>query len=184
MRRPRLSRPRRQPALIARALVLLALLATAPGFAFAQSTSVLAPENSHAKSYGSGWQCDQGYRESDGACAAIKVPVNAYLTNVSYGRGWECDYGHLLVIGACEPVKVPSNAFLNPSGKRWECNRGYRTVDEACVAIKVPANGYLAGSLHGSGWACDRGYRAVGEACIAIKVWLGVRKSIAIFQSG
>jgi hypothetical protein len=48
------------------------------------------PNNSTSKNYGRGWDCDIGYRESDGSCNAVDVPDNAYATGKSYGSGWEC----------------------------------------------------------------------------------------------
>jgi hypothetical protein len=116
-------RMRRHRSLLIHPLILLAFLATRPGVAFTQDGAAEIPENAHAKSYGSGWECDQGYRDFNGACEAVQVPANAYSTSLSasYGRGWECDHG-------------------------------YRAADEACVAVKVPENGYLAASAYGPGW--------------------------------
>jgi hypothetical protein len=163
-------------------LILLALLATAPGVVFAQVASIGMPENSHARSYGGGWECDRGYQAVDEACVAVKVPANAYPTNMSYGRGWECDHGFREVSGICTAVEVPSNAYLDPSGDRWQCDRGYRETDEACVGINVPANGYLVNSTYGRGWNCDRGCRrgVRGRECAGewlfcgLFVWIGV----------
>jgi len=47
-----------------------------PGLVLAQSQKVAAavPANAHAKSFGSGWECKQGFRESDGACNAVLCP--------------------------------------------------------------------------------------------------------------
>jgi hypothetical protein len=137
-----MKRIRRHRTIFIRPLVLLALLVTTSGVALAQDGTVEIPENAHAKSYGSGWECDQGYRDFNDACKAVQVPASAYSSSASssYGRGWECDHG-------------------------------YRAVDEACVAVKVPANGYLtADSAFGPGWQCDRAYRAVDKACVAVKV--------------
>ena len=65
-----MSRMRRPCAISIHALFLLALLAAAPGVVFAQGGSVGMPDNAHAKSYGSGWECDQGYREVKGTQSA------------------------------------------------------------------------------------------------------------------
>jgi len=151
-------------------LLIFALLAAAPGLALAQSGATEMPQNARAISYGSGWECDPGFRELDGACAAVKAPANAYPTDTSYGRGWECDHGYREGDETCIAVAVPANAYLDPSGEGWECDRGYRKLDAACVAIKVPAHGYLADSTYGSGWQCDRGYRALGDDCLAVEV--------------
>jgi hypothetical protein len=147
-----------------------ALLTIIPSLAFAQGTPGEMPKNAHANSYGSGWECDRGYREISGACTAVKVPANAYATNRSYGRGWECDHGYREVNERCVAVKVPQNGYLDASGDRWKCNRGYREVDETCVAVKVPTNGYLTDSLYGAGWKCERGYEVINDACVAVKV--------------
>jgi hypothetical protein len=151
-------------------LILSALLVAVPGVVFAQSVSGVMPANAHARSYGGGWDCDRGYREVEGTCAAVMVPANAYPTNMTYGRGWECVHGYRDVRGVCTAVDLPPNAYLDPSGERWKCDRGYRDVDGTCVAIKVPENGYLVDSAYGIGWECERGYRAVDDECMAIKV--------------
>lgn len=55
-------------------LVLLILLTPVHGIVFALDDSSKLPENARAKSFGSGWECEHGYREANGTCAAIKVP--------------------------------------------------------------------------------------------------------------
>jgi hypothetical protein len=149
----------------------LALVGAAPDLLFAKDAlSAEVPANAHGQRYGSGWECDPGYRKAKQACAAVRVPANAYPTDTSYGTGWECSRGYQEVDKACVFIKVPPNAYLGASGDRWKCDRGYRLTDKACVAISVPANGYLTESSYGSDWQCDRGHRAVGEACVAITV--------------
>jgi len=165
MRRPRATFTR---SLVS--LILLAVLAAAPGVVLAQGGSGAIPANARAKSYGSGWECKRGYREVDGACAAVKVPANAYPTNKSYGRGWTCERGYREVDGACTAIKVPSHAYLDSFGDRWNCERGYRKVDEACLAVKVPAHAYYVESSYGLGWKCDRGYHVVDDACAVVAV--------------
>ena len=152
------------------ALIFLPLLAAAPGLIYAKGGSIEVPENSTAKSYGGGWNCDKGYRESSGACVAVKVPANAYPTNKSFGRGWECNRGYQQINESCGPIKVLVNGYLDYSGDKWKCNRGFLMVDKTCVAIKVPANGYLNESSSRPGWKCERGYRADKEACVALKI--------------
>jgi hypothetical protein len=139
----------------------LSISLTAPEIMLAQTTAISLPENAHVKSYGTGWECDIGYREADGRCAAIVAPANSHLTTRSYGPGWECERGYQKIGETCRTVAVPRNAYLNHYGDRWECDHGYRKVDEDCVEIKVPANGYLSHSSYGSGWECDRGYQEV-----------------------
>lgn len=71
-----MSRMRRPRAISIYSLILWALLAAAPGVVFAQVASIGIPENAHVKSYGSGWECDRGYRAVDEACMSVKVPAN------------------------------------------------------------------------------------------------------------
>jgi H+/Cl- antiporter ClcA len=62
------------------ALSALVLITSGALSAAAQSTVALLPENAHTRSYGGGWQCDQGFRPADGACVEAVVPENAYAT--------------------------------------------------------------------------------------------------------
>jgi len=96
-----MSRIRRAPAISTHSLVLLAFLAAVHGLVCAQAGSVELPDNARAKGYGSGWECERGYREDNGSCAAIGVPANAYLTNTSYGGGWECNRPYRKKQGKC-----------------------------------------------------------------------------------
>ncbi|MEL6757985.1 MAG: hypothetical protein AAFP81_16260, partial [Pseudomonadota bacterium] len=58
--------------------------------ASAQVTSDAAiPENASPQSYGKGWTCNPGFRESDQVCDEIVAPANAFLNDRSYGPGWE-----------------------------------------------------------------------------------------------
>ena len=91
-------------------LILLAALAAIPGVEFVQGASAGMPENARAKSYGSGWECNRGYRRADRACAAIIVPSNAYLG--PSGDRWECDRGYSKIDEACVAVKVPPHGYL------------------------------------------------------------------------
>ena len=123
-------------------LILLPIFIWLPSHALAQAPSGEVPENAQAKSYGTGWSCNPGYRESDGACAAIDIPEFAYATNRSYGSGWKCSHGFEEVDGSCAPIRVPANAYLDAvAGGGWKCSRGFRAADNACVAIDVPENG-------------------------------------------
>ena len=92
-------------------LILLLTVALWPGIAAAQGDAAAAPLNAHMKRYGSGWECDRGYREVNAACAAVEVPENAYLADSSYGLGWECDRGYRQANEACTLIDVPPNAF-------------------------------------------------------------------------
>ena len=102
-----MSRMRRPCAVSIHSLILLTLLAVVPGVVFAQGGSVGMPQNAGAKSYGGGWECDQSYREVDGACTAVMVPLNAYLSATSYGTGWECGRGYREHDEACIAIDVP-----------------------------------------------------------------------------
>ena len=108
----------------------------------AQGASQVIPQNAHAKSYGSGWECDHGYRQREQKCAEVVVPANAYLTNSTFGRGWECNYGYREYLDNCSAVDVPDNGYINDSGTGWKCDRGFLRQDEGCTRIEVPTNGY------------------------------------------
>jgi hypothetical protein len=160
------SRMRRHRTLLIHPLILLALQSTASGVALAQGDSAEIPENAHANSFGSGWQCDYGYRAVDQACVAVKVPENGYLAaDSAFGPGWQCDRGYRAVDEACVAVKVPENGYLAnfALGPGWQCDRGYRAVDEACVAVKVPENAHI--DLFGNGWECNAPYRKQQDGC-------------------
>lgn len=163
-----MSRMRRPRAISIHSLILLAALAAAHDVVFAQRDSVGMPENARAKSDGSGWECDRGYRELNGACAAVKAPANAYPTDTSYGRGWECDRGYREVDETCVAVKVPPNGYLADSsyGLGWKCDRGYRAVDEACIALKLPDNAHI--DYSGNDWDCNRLYWKQQDSCIPL----------------
>lgn len=45
--------------------------------AAAQTDSSEPPENAQLRRFGGGWECDPGYREREGACAAVAIPENA-----------------------------------------------------------------------------------------------------------
>ena len=151
-------------------LIFLSLWVTASNLAFAKDVSNEVPENATAKTYGDGWNCNQGYRVRKGACIAVTLPANAYLTNKTYRQGWECQRSFLRINNTCVPIKVPINGYLDYSGIKVKCERGYLLVNKTCEAIKVPANGYLKESSFGPGWTCERGYRASKGNCIALKI--------------
>ena len=150
-------------------LIVAVLLLALP--AFAQTASLPIPENASAKSYGSGWECNIGFRQDENTCVAVIVPQNAYNTNRTYGSGWECLHGFRITEeAACVAVEVPAGGFLDPSGERWRCLRGYTKVDDACREIVLPANAYLSDATYGSLWTCERGFEAIGDQCTAIAV--------------
>ena len=47
------------------------------------------PENATAREHSSGWDCNRGYRLSEGICTLVERPGNAHLTGDRYGRGWQ-----------------------------------------------------------------------------------------------
>jgi hypothetical protein len=67
---------------------LLTTLLALSGGAVAQDSSKVVPANEQAKPYGSGWECKPGFRRDGAACAAIKLPANAYFSDDTYGPGW------------------------------------------------------------------------------------------------
>ena len=141
---------RRHRTLVIHPLTVLAFLATpASGVALAQGGSAEIPENAHANSYGSGWQCDYGYRAVDEACVAVQVPENGYSADFAYGPGWQCDRGYRAVDGACVAVQVPENAHIDLFGDGWECNPPYRKHQDRCTP---PIGGNPWSPLQGVLW--------------------------------
>ncbi|MBW9271924.1 MAG: hypothetical protein K1566_19970, partial [Candidatus Thiodiazotropha sp. (ex. Lucinisca nassula)] len=122
-------------------LMVILFVALVPYRALAFESSLELPANASALKYGNGWKCDQGYREVNKRCIAIKTPANAYLTHKSYGQGWECKWGYRELDKSCVAINVPQHGYLtdSSSGPSWKCERGYRAVGKECVAIKVPA---------------------------------------------
>ncbi len=64
-------------------MVLLTLLQAVTGLAFAQTGAAKMLQNAYKNTYANSWECDRGYCEADGACAAIYMPANAYATDSS-----------------------------------------------------------------------------------------------------
>jgi hypothetical protein len=91
------------------------------------------PANAYLDSSGDKWECERGYRDAGGACAAIEVPANGYLADSSYGSSWKCDRGYRAVDGACMAVEMPANAHLDYSGSGWDCNRPFRKQQDTCI---------------------------------------------------
>ena len=100
---------------------LLAFAAlSAAGASWAQGKAGV-PANAHPKSYGKGWECNQGYRETREGCTAVDVPANAFPTLAAYGKGWECKYGFRALEEGCVRIEIPANAYLDGRGDRWRC---------------------------------------------------------------
>ena len=152
-------------------VLMFASASTLSAASFAQTAPTSIPENSHSKSYGSGWECNLGFRAKDETCFPVIVPDNAHPTNQPWGRGWECLYGFKEVEGlSCIEVVVPKNAFMDADGDRWRCLRQYRAVNEGCQKIALPLHAYLTNENYGSGWLCERGYTDESGKCTAIVV--------------
>ena len=98
---------------IAYALITLMVFAGAAGLARAEDVASTVPDNASASTYRTGWQCDRGFRKADGACDAVTVPPNAFLTDWSYGSGWKCEHGYRQNGDACDPVALPANAYIS-----------------------------------------------------------------------
>lgn len=124
------------------------------------------PANSHLDVYGTGWDCNRGFRKAGNECVEVKMPPNSHID--VYGSGWDCDRGYRKVGNGCVKVNVPLNAHIDVYGSGWDCDRGFRKVGNECVQVKVPANAHI--DVYGSGWDCDRGFRKVGNGCEKVDV--------------
>ena len=112
-------------------LTLIALLVGGVGAAFAEES---VPVNATEKRYASGWTCDPGYQENEGACEVVQIPAKAYDSTTSLGPGWECSRGYRRSEGVCAVVTIPDNAYLDSKrGDSWSCHRGFRESDDLCV---------------------------------------------------
>lgn len=157
------------PAIIAMIGILIALVVD--GTVIAQQQTNPIPANARENVYTGGWECNPGFRETNGECLEIVIPENAYSTNRAFGKAWECRRGYRQVDGAsCVRIEIPSNAFLSFTGNGWECDRGFRRVGKKCVETLVPENGHLTTGSWGTGWKCNRGFRASGAACLPIAI--------------
>ncbi len=155
-----------------RLLLILSALFAMPGIAATQVGPLVVPDNGYASgaSYGKGWHCEFGYRDTREACVETIVPANGYLN--SRGNGWKCDRGFRVENEQCARIIVPENGYLakSSSGAGWTCDRGFKASGDSCQRIKVPANGFLTNSSFGSGWECERGYSVSGTACVAVQL--------------
>ncbi|EHE7897586.1 hypothetical protein J0V14_004404 [Vibrio parahaemolyticus] len=124
------------------------------------------PENAHVDIYGTGWDCDRGYRKSGSQCLKVNVPANAHID--VYGSGWDCDRGYRKSGSQCLKVNIPANAHIDVYGSGWDCDRGYRKSGSQCLKVNIPANAHI--DVYGSGWDCDRGYRKSGSQCLKVNV--------------
>ncbi|OQK18199.1 hypothetical protein AU255_10285 [Methyloprofundus sedimenti] len=151
-------------------LILLMLTTSIPSLVFAKVNNEVMPENAHAQTYGSGWECKSGYQQNGNICDAIKVPDNAYLTNSPFGDGWKCNRGYRKDDKICVVIMIPAHAYLNSNGYDWQCDRGFKSQNKTCVAVKIPEHGYFVHSIYGDGWECERGYLARKDMCVPLIV--------------
>ena len=155
-----------------RLLLILFTLFSMPGIAANRVGPVVVPDNGYANgaSYGKGWDCDFGYRDTRETCVKTLVPANGYLN--SRGNGWRCDRGFRPENGQCAQIIVPENGYLtkSTSGSGWTCGRGFQISGDTCKRIEVPANGFLTSSSLGTGWECERGYSVSGDTCVAVSL--------------
>ena len=150
--------------------ILLIFTSSVADTVFAEVNKEVMPKNAHSKSYGSGWECNSGYKKYGKICDAIKVPENAYLTNSSYGNGWKCNWGFDKSDDSCVAIVVPDNAYLDSYGNNWQCDRGFKAHNKTCVLVKIPENGYFIHSTYGKGWECERGFVEKNNTCVALNV--------------
>src|SRR5688572_18900159 len=69
------------------------------------------PEHARVSRYGSGWDCNTGFRRVGDTCVQVVVPAHAYLD--AAGSGWRCNRGYRNVNERCVVIQVPQNAYLD-----------------------------------------------------------------------
>lgn len=150
------------------------------------SVDVDIPENASLDYWGTGWDCNRGYKENytKGTCEKVVVPQNASLDY--FGSGWDCNRGYKenYTKGTCEKVEIPANASLDYFGSGWDCNRGYKENYSrgTCEKVVVPQNASL--DYFGSGWDCNRGYKENYSTNQCEKVVVPQNASLDYFGSG
>jgi hypothetical protein len=98
-------------------ILIVAIICSQPDLLFAQNASSQEmPANSHAASYGTGWECDYGYRTSGSGCSKMTKPANAHFNSYYSGSGWQCDRGFRRSESICIAITIPEHAYLNASG--------------------------------------------------------------------
>lgn len=85
-----------------------------PRFAVVLSVPVGAsaqaiPENAHRVSWGKGWGCNPGFRETDRRCVRVIVPDNAPLDIT--GHNWTCNRGYRRSGSSCVVVAIPEKTY-------------------------------------------------------------------------
>ena len=141
-----------------------AIAAIAPSIRVACNSRFPRTPYAVESSYGRGWECERGYRESQDACVAVEVPADAYL--VGGGNDWKCERGFRRIGERCNAIAVPVNAYLNDLGSDWRCERGFRKDGLGCAALRVPDHGFI--NYSGDDWSCEEGFRRQESACLAL----------------
>jgi len=108
-----------------------------PSIAVAASTAAPSdtklPPHAVWQSWGSGWECQRGYRKEGERCVEVDVPPHAFLDY--FGHAWRCHRGYQQEGDGCVPVRVPEHAHLSYAGRDWSCNDGYQRVDQTCKPL-------------------------------------------------
>ncbi len=131
------------------------------------------PENAYKtnSTYGTGWSCLHGFRETDGPeCVEVVVPEGGFLD--PSGVRWHCLRGYEKSDDTCMKISLPENAYLSSGlyGSSWHCERGFDVVEDTCSAIEVPENAFLNTSGYGKPWICERGFFEKDDTCLAVVI--------------
>ena len=89
-------------------IVISALFLAVSTPAFAQQISI--PANGKINVYGTGWDCQRGFKKTGDSCTKVVVPANGKI-NV-YGTGWDCQRGFKKSGDRCTKVDVPANGKI------------------------------------------------------------------------
>ena len=84
--------------------------------------------------YGKGWACERGFRETGNTCVKVDVPGNGHLDTA--GRDWKCSRGFVKVAGNCSEIRLPEHAFLSYSGNSWDCEKPFQKIGDKCQSPK------------------------------------------------
>ena len=141
-------------------IVISALFLAVSTPAFAQQISI--PANGKINVYGTGWDCQRGFKKTGDSCTKVVVPANGKI-NV-YGTGWDCQRGFKKSGDRCIKVDVPANGKINVYGTGWDCQRGFKKAGDNCIKVDIPTNGKI--NVYGNGWVCNDGFKASGNSCL------------------
>ena len=135
------------PRIIILNFIFLAFFTITQNFVYSQNTSANLPKNAHLSIYGTGWDCDIGYREIDNICEAIDLPENAYFTGSDFGRGWvppdAVSTGRLAARAEPDPSSTDPCIVPEEAGYRRLENQLYRVEihDRRPIALLIAAGG-------------------------------------------